>query len=512
MAWQPCLRMTEEECMSEVLSTRAITKRFAGVTALDGVDFCARAGEVHALMGENGAGKSTLIKVITGVYARDGGELLLDGKPISPASPLAAQKLGISTVYQEVNLIPAMSVAENISVGHLCTRFGLLDRRRMYRDAEAALTRLEVRLDVRKPLQSCSIALQQMVAIARSLSMSAKVLILDEPTSSLDATEVAHLFHVMRRLKEQGLAIVFVTHFLDQVYAISDRITVLRNGKLVKETPAAELSRLQLVSQMVGRDVTELAGEHSHPAELAAGTRELFVEVKRLHRRQAMEPIDFDIGKGEVVGLAGLLGSGRTETAQMIFGVDRQDGGEIRVDGELRKISQPRHAIALDFGLCPEDRKVAGILPDLSVRENIAIALQARRGWWRPLSLRRQQEIADYYIKALRIKTPDAEKPIRLLSGGNQQKCILARWLASSPRLLILDEPTRGIDVGAKEEIASLIDQLSAKGMSLLVISSEVEELVRMCHRTIILRDRKKIGELSGPEVTERNILQRIAG
>jgi len=498
--------------MNELLRARAITKRFAGVTALDAVDFCARAGEVHALMGENGAGKSTLIKVITGVYPRDGGELLLEGQPISPASPLAAQKLGISTVYQEVNLIPMMSVAENISIGRLRTKLGFLDRRRIQREAEAALARLEVKLDVSRPLQSYSIAMQQMVAIARSLSMSAKVLILDEPTSSLDAAEVAHLFQVLRRLKEQGLAIVFVTHFLDQVYAISDRITVLRNGKLVKETLAKDLSRLELVSQMVGRDMTEVAADHSAAADAASSQHAGFIEVKGLTRRQAMEPVNFSIGKGEVVGLAGLLGSGRTEIAQMLFGVDRHDGGHIEVDGRPRKITQPRHAISLDFGLCPEDRKVSGILPDLSVRENIAIALQARRGWWRPLSLRKQQEIADGYIKLLRIKTSDAEKPIRLLSGGNQQKCILARWLASKPRLLILDEPTRGIDVGAKAEIAALIDQLSDEGMSLLVISSEVEELVRMCHRLIVLRDRRKIGELQGADVTEQSILKRIAG
>jgi simple sugar transport system ATP-binding protein len=495
-----------------VLVAHAITKRFAGVTALDRVNFTVRAGEVHALMGENGAGKSTFIKVITGVYQRDGGEVLLEGRSVSPASPLAAQMLGISTVYQEVSLIPAMSVAENISIGRLPTKFGFIDRRRLYREAEEALARLDVHLDVCQPVQSYSIALQQMVAIARSLSMSAKVLILDEPTSSLDAAEVARLFNAMRRLKAQGLAILFVTHFLDQVYAISDRITVLRNGILVGESLAKDLPRLELVARMVGKDVSELTNDRENPPQTPVHEPRPFVEIRGLHRRQAIEPIDFEIRRGEVVGLAGLLGSGRTETAQLLFGVDRRDGGEIRVDGEPRKIRQPRHAIALNFGFLPEDRKVAGILPELSVRENIAIALQARRGWWRPLSLRRQKEIAERYIVALRIKTSDAEKPIRLLSGGNQQKCILARWLASSPELLILDEPTRGIDVGAKGEIAALVDKLRQEGMSLLVISSELEELVRMCQRTVILRDRRKIGEFGGSEISERNILQRIAG
>jgi simple sugar transport system ATP-binding protein len=497
--------------METVLSARGLTKRFPGVVALDGVDFTARAGEVHALMGENGAGKSTLIKVITGVYPRDAGDLLLAGKSVSPSSPLHAQHLGISTVYQEVNLIPALSVAENISLGRSKTRFGFLNRRQMRRDAQAALDRLDVHLDVNKPLQSYSIALQQMVAIARSLSMSAKVLILDEPTSSLDRAEVANLFEAMRKLKQQGLAIVFVTHFLDQVYAVSDRITVLRNGKLVGESLAKDLPRLELVSRMVGRDARELAGEHHVPIAMSATETKPLVQVSHFGRRHAVEPLDLSINKGEVLGLAGLLGSGRTETAELLFGVHKHDTGKILVDGKPRRIRAPRHAIALGFGFSPEDRKVSGILPDLSIRENIAIALQAQRGWWRPLSWRRQNALAEQYIKALQIKTSDADKPIRLLSGGNQQKCLLARWLASSPRLLILDEPTRGIDIGAKSEIAALIDRLRADGMSLMVISSEIEELVRLCDRVAILRDRKKIGEVAGDDVNERAIFQRIA-
>jgi galactofuranose transport system ATP-binding protein len=495
-----------------VLSASGLTKRFPGVIALDGVDFNAHAGEVHALLGENGAGKSTLVKVITGVYPRDGGDLLLEGRSIAPTSPLAAQKLGISTVYQEVNLIPALSVAENISLGRAPTRFGFLNRRQMQRDAESALQRLDVHMDVRRPLQSCSIALQQMVAIARSLTMSAKLLILDEPTSSLDRAEVQRLFATMHRLKEQGLAIIFVTHFIDQVYAVSDRITVLRNGKLVGESLTKNLRRLELVARMVGRDPQELAAEHVRPSVTSMAARTLLLEAKGLGRRHGVEPLDLSIAKGEVIGLAGLLGSGRTETAELLFGVKKHDAGAIHVDGKLRRIRKPRHAIALGFGFCPEDRKIAGILGDLSIRENIAIALQARRGWWRPLSWRKQNALAEQYIQLLRIKNSDADKPIRLLSGGNQQKCILARWLASSPRLLILDEPTRGIDIGAKGEIAALIDQLREQGMSLLVISSEIEELVRVCSRVVILRDRRKIGELQGGDVSEVAIFQRIAG
>jgi len=499
--------------MTAVLSARGLTKRFPGVVALDGVDFHARAGEVHALMGENGAGKSTLIKVMTGVYPRDGGDLLLNGQSVSPAMPLQAQKLGISTVYQEVNLIPQLSVAENIFLGRLPRKWGRIDRRKMHRDAADALARLDVHLDVRRPLQTYSVALQQMVAIARSLSMSAKVLILDEPTSSLDRAEVARLFDAIRKLKEQGLAIVFVTHFMDQVYAISDRITVLRNGRLVGESLAKDLPRIQLVAQMVGRNPSELMADHVTPAaEAASSAPQPFIDCKGIGRRHAVEPLNLSIGKGEVVGLAGLLGSGRTETAELLFGVRKHDTGTITVDGQSRRITTPRQAIALGFGFCPEDRKVAGILPDLSVRENIAIALQAQRGWWRRISWASQHAMAEKYIKALAIKTSDADKPIRLLSGGNQQKCILARWLACSPRLLILDEPTRGIDIGAKAEIAALVDRLREQGMSLLVISSEIEELVRLCGRVVVMRDRAKIAEVTGAEVSERGILQRIAG
>ncbi|MDB5328137.1 MAG: sugar transporter ATP-binding protein, partial [Phycisphaerales bacterium] len=394
----------------------------------------------------------------------------------------------------------------------LPTAMGFVNRRKLRRDAEAALDRLDVKLDVRRPLQSYSIALQQMVAIARSLSTSAKVLILDEPTSSLDRAEVARLFEAMNLLKSQGLAIVFVTHFLDQVYAVSDRITVLRNGKLVAETPAKDLPRMQLVGQMVGRSAEELEAEqHTHVAP-PVRERVPFLEAKGLGRKHAVEAMDLSIGRGEVVGLAGLLGSGRTETAQLLFGVDRHDTGTITVDGKEERIHHPRQATALGFGFCPEDRKVSGILPDLSVRENIAIALQARRGWLRKLSWSTQNALAEQYIRALSIKTPDADKPIRLLSGGNQQKCILARWLASSPKLLILDEPTRGIDIGAKAEIAALVDRLRDEGMSLLVISSEIEELVRMCGRVAVLRDRHKIAEVEGADLSERGILQRIAG
>jgi simple sugar transport system ATP-binding protein len=497
---------------SALLEARAVEKVFPGVRALDGVDFTLRRSEIHALLGENGAGKSTLIKVLTGVYRRSGGTILLDGQPINPASTGEAQQLGISTVYQEVNLIPGLSVAENLFLGRQPRKWGgLIDWRSMRRRAQEAMARLNLNIDVTRPLDSQPIAIQQMVAIARAVDVSAKVLILDEPTSSLDRDEVARLFDVMRRLKAQGMGIVFVTHFLDQVYAVSDRITVLRNGKLVGAYDAAALPRLDLISKMIGRDAREVEAHHTADEAKAVEGKPPFLSAKKLGKRGSIEPFDLDLRPGEVVGLAGLLGSGRTETARLLFGIDRPDSGELTIDGVATTLRTPRQAVDRKLAFCPEDRKAAAIIPDLSIRENIVLALQARRGWLRRLSRRRQDEIADKYIKALRIATPDAEKPIKLLSGGNQQKAILARWLLTEPRLLILDEPTRGIDVGAKFEIAKLIDSLCAEGMSLLFISSELEEVVRSCRRVIVLRDRHQVGELTGERISEQNIMSTIA-
>jgi galactofuranose transport system ATP-binding protein len=503
----------EEESSPALLKIRGLTKTFPGVKALDGVDFTLRRGEIHALMGENGAGKSTLIKVLTGVYRRNAGEMLLDGQPIDPRSPQEAQTLGISTVYQEVNLIPHLSVAENICLGRQPKKWGRIDWKEIHRRADAALARLDLRLDVAQPLASCSIAIQQLTAIARALDFSAKLLILDEPTSSLDEREVTQLFVTLRKLKAEGLGIVFVTHFLDQVYALADRISVLRNGQFVGEFEAANLPRLELIARMMGKDVNELqAMAHAAPAPSAAARRKPFLKVTGLGRRGTMNPIDLDIAPGEIVGLAGLLGSGRTETARLLFGIDRADAGEVHCEGRRLSLTSPRVAIAHRFGFCPEDRKTEAIIPDLSVRENIILALQASKGWVRALSRKQQHQLADRYINALNIATPDAEKPIKFLSGGNQQKAILARWLAAQPRFLILDEPTRGIDVGAKFEIAKLMEQLAGEGMAILFISSELEEVVRSSHRVVVLRDRAKIAELSGSQISETQIMHAIAG
>jgi simple sugar transport system ATP-binding protein len=492
-----------------LLALRGIKKSFPGVKALSGVDFTLRAGEIHALMGENGAGKSTLIKVLTGVYRRDAGDILLKGASIDPGSPDAAQRLGISTVYQEINLIPHLSVAENISLGRHPRPW--IAWRAVRDRARAALQRLGIKIDVTETVANYSIAIQQLVAIARALDISAQVLILDEPTSSLDEGEVERLFGIMRQLKAEGLGIVFVTHFLDQVYAVSDRITVLRNGKLVGEFEAAALPRLQLISKMMGKELSELDLEPVSQTAAPQADRSAFFELREVGRKGSIKPLSLNIAKGEIVGLSGLLGSGRTETARLIFGIDHPDTGEIRLDGQSARISSPRDAIAQRFGFCPEDRKVEGIIPNLSVRENIVLALQSSRGWTRYVTRARQFDLADQFIKALNIVTPSPEQPVRLLSGGNQQKVILARWLASHPRLLLLDEPTRGIDVGAKLEIEKLMAKLTTEGMAILFISSDLEEMVRNSHRVVVLRDRQKVAELGPGQISEQSIMHAIA-
>jgi monosaccharide-transporting ATPase len=482
-----------------VLEARGLTRRFTGVLALSGVDFRLFAGEVHALMGQNGAGKSTLIKVLTGVYPADAGELRLRGSAIAPTSPAAAQRLGISTVYQEVNLCPNLSVAENIFAGRYPRKSaaGLwrIDWSRMHAQARILLARLNLDIDVTRLLSSFSVAVQQMVAIARALSVDAKVLILDEPTSSLDEQEVERLFGVLRQLRGEGMAILFVTHFFEQMYAISDRITVLRNGELVGEYMKADLPPAALITAMIGRELSAAAGRNESPAAI---TGTAMLEARGFGRRGQLQPVDLAMHRGEVVGVGGLLGSGRTELARLLFGLDRNDSGELHVDGERVRFDSPAQAIRHGLAMCPEERKHDGIVADLSVRENISLALQARMGIWNRLSSARQKEIADRFVLALGIKTADIDTPIALLSGGNQQKVVLARWLATDPSVLILDEPTRGIDVAAKQEIMNEILSLARGGMAVLFISSEMEEVVRVSDRIVVLRDRRKVGELPG--------------
>lgn len=491
-----------------LLSVRGVSKAFLGVSALENVDFTLKAGEVHALLGENGAGKSTLIKIITGAYRRDEGEVLLEGTAIHPRDVVDAQKLGIGTVYQEVNLLTNLTVAENLFLGRQPKRFGLTDVREMNRRSRAILDTYGLHIDVTAPLANFSVAIQQVIAIARAVDISGKVVVLDEPTASLDAHEVAMLFAVVRQLRERGLGIIFISHFLDQVYEIADTITVLRNGRLIDTVPVAGLNRLKLVSMMLGR---QLEADIKRTIDPNIVQSEPLVSLRGLGKRGNIDPLDLDIRQGEVVGIAGLLGSGRTETAQLVFGIERADSGTISVAGKPVNMTSPRKAIAQGFAFCPEDRKTDGIVGDLSVRENIVFALQAQRGWMRPLSRSEQEALADRYIAALDIRTSDREKPIKFLSGGNQQKVLLARWLATNPRFLILDEPTRGIDVGAHAEIIRLIIDLCERGMALLVVSSELGELVGYSSRIIVLRDRKMVRELSGEEISTDHIMKAIA-
>ncbi|HSD39146.1 MAG TPA: sugar ABC transporter ATP-binding protein [Rhodocyclaceae bacterium] len=499
-----------------VLEMRGISRSFPGVRALHEANLRLHAGEIHSLMGQNGAGKSTLIKVLTGVHAPDSGEMHLHGQCIQPVSPLAAQRLGIATVYQEVNLCPNLSVAENIFIGRFPVSRGKIDWAELNREARDELGRLGLEIDVTASLDSFPVAIQQMVAIARAVSMDSRVLILDEPTSSLDDDEVEQLFSIMRGLKGRGVAILFVTHFLDQVYAISDRITVMRNGECEGEYLPAELDRMALISKMIGRAYVAPSEAAAAEEKRAENARDSLMSVCGFGRRGLMQPLDLDLRRGEVLGLGGLLGSGRTETARLLFGADKADSGDIEfkdgIHNNTRPFSSPREAIRAGLGYCPEDRKTDGIIAELSVRENIVLALQARRGWLRGIPLKQQRTIADRYISLLGISTPDAEKPIGKLSGGNQQKAMLARWLATDPSILILDEPTRGIDVAAKQEIMEQVLALCRKGLSILFISSDLDETVRVSHRVAVLRDRNKVGELAGSEVDEGSIMQVIAG
>lgn len=502
--------MTHSE---EIVRIEGLSKRFPGVQALSNVDFSLKRGEIHGLMGENGAGKSTLIKVLTGIYNKDSGDIYLEDDPRELHSPEEAQKFGISTVYQEINLIPALSVAENIFIGREPTVFGRINWRVIHARAREAIKKLDLNIDVTQPVSSYSVAIQQLVAITRALAVSARVLILDEPTSSLDAAEVQRLFAVLRKLKNDGMAILFVTHFLDQAFEITDRITVLRNGNLVGWYETKSLTRLELIANMLGRDISqfECETEEEGPCRAAANGN-IFLEVRGMERKGSMSAFDLDINKGEVHGLAGLLGSGRTEIARLLFGIDRPQKGQTRLKGQEIAITTPGKAIACNFGFCPEDRKTEGLIPDLTLRENIIMAIQARKGIFRTIPRKVQEDIVLKYIKMLDIKTPGPEQVVKNLSGGNQQKVIISRWLASNPEFLILDEPTRGIDVGAKAEIERLINRLSREeGMAILFISSELEEVIRCSDRVTVLRDRKKLAELAGNHIDVTTIMHIIA-
>ena len=494
-----------------VLTMRGIYKEFPGVKALQNVDFTLRKGEVHALMGENGAGKSTLVKCLTGVYEKDSGEIRIDGKdePVSIRSPQDAQNLGISTVYQEITLCPNLTVAENIFIGRGNYKF--INWRTQEKKADEILQRLNIPAKASQQLGTCSLAVQQMVAIARAVDMECKVLILDEPTSSLDEREVALLFELMRDLKSRGVGIIFITHFLDQVYEICDRITVLRNGELVGEYEIKDMPQVDLVSAMLGKAIDDISRLREERGKYS-GKVEIVYEAEGLSSIEGVKPFDFAINKGEVNGFTGLLGSGRSESVRAIFAADRVTSGKVKVNGNEVKISKPKDAMECGIGYLPEDRKGDGIIQDLSVRDNLILAQQVLKGFWHPFKKAEAEKIADEYIKLLQVKTASQETPIKSLSGGNQQKVILARWLLTHPQYLILDEPTRGIDVGTKTEIQKQVLKLSKEGVAVTFISSEIQEMLNVCTRLVVMKDRNIVGELKDEQLTQSNIMKTIAG
>lgn len=502
--------MNTHNTLTQPVEMRGICKAFPGVIALDGVDLALRPGEVHALLGENGAGKSTLVKILTGAISRDQGEILLDGNPVEFSTTAEAANLGISTVFQEVNLVSAMSVTKNLALVGQSSCFGVISWKKARQEARDKLKRLELDIDIEQPVGAFSVAIQQLIAIASALNDNTKVLILDEPTASLDAQETRALFQIVHELKSAGIAIVFITHFLEQVFEISDRVSVLRNGCLVGTKPIGEISRGELISLMIGKELGEVESAFSRRQGQPIG--EEIVRAQQLGRRRTLEPSDISLHKGEVVGLAGLLGSGRTELTKLIFGAIKSDSGSLMVDGKDQLPNTPRKSLNMGIALCPEDRKTEGLVGELTIRENIVLSMQAKQGWLNKVPLKEQQKLAAEMIDALGIATPDAEKQVRQLSGGNQQKVVLARALASKPYVMLLDEPTRGIDVGAHAEIIVLIRKLCDEGMALLVASSEINEIVAVADRVVILRDRAKVGELVGQNVTRDDIIKTIAG
>ena len=512
MTTQPTALAQPDADRRPVIEMRDISITFGAVRALDEVSVRLFPGEVHALMGENGAGKSTLIKALTGVYTIDSGVITIDGEQHEFHSPAASQEAGISTVYQEVNLVPNLTVAENMLLGREPRRFGSINVREMNRRARRTLLHLGIDVDPRTVLDEHPIAIQQLVAIARAVDVEAKVLILDEPTSSLDADEVEKLFTVMRRLRDEGVAIVFVSHFLDQIYEIADRMTILRNGRLVEERMVSETSQLELVRLMIGRELETLDKlDRAAPRTDAEAGAPLLTAVG-LGRKNTLEATDLELFEGEVVGIAGLLGSGRTELARLLFGADTADSGELTVRSHKRKLRSPRHAIDRKIAFSSEDRKAEGVVGDLTVADNMLLALQASRGWVRPIPQATRARLVQEYMEALDIRPADPNALMRNLSGGNQQKVLLARWLITEPEILILDEPTRGIDIGAKAQIQAKVAELASQGLSVVFISAELEEVLRLSDRLVVMRDRRKIDERTNDDVSVRDVLEIIAG
>ena len=491
-----------------LVEIKDVSKHFPGVKALDHVSLSIRRGEVHALSGENGAGKSTLIKILSGVYTYDEGSIIFDGSPVAFKSTNESQKAGIGSVYQELNMIPYLSVAENIYIGDYPMGKTGIDWKELYENAQKQLDSLNIDVDAKKQLNELSTAQQQMVSIVRAVSRDCKLIILDEPTSSLDTKEVKTLFSLVRQLKEKGVAFIFVTHRMEEIYQICDRITVLKDGQFIGTYQAEDLNQYQLVTLMVGREITQQRKQTYFSPEK---DQNYVVEVRNLAKKPKVKDVSFGISRGEIVGLAGLLGSGRTEVAEMLFGSEMPDAGEILYEGILQKNISPTKAVRAGLAFCTENRRLDGIVPNMSVKNNIVLACMKQISRLGFVISRKRLALVNRYIEELRIKTPTPEQRIRNLSGGNQQKALLARWMATNPKLIILDEPTRGIDVGAKQEVERLVQQIASQGIGVLLISSEIPELVRNCDRVIVLREGEQVGELAGAQISEKAIMQIIA-
>lgn len=491
-----------------LVEIKDVSKHFPGVKALDHVSLSIRRGEVHALSGENGAGKSTLIKILTGVYTYDEGSIIFDGSPVAFKSTNESQKAGIGSVYQELNMIPYLSVAENIYIGDYPMGKTGIEWKELYENAQNQLDSLNIDVDAKKQLNELSTAQQQMVSIVRAVSRDCKLIILDEPTSSLDTKEVKTLFSLVRQLKEKGVAFIFITHRMEEIYQICDRITVLKDGHFIGTYQAEDLNQYQLVTLMVGREITQQRKQTYFSPEK---DQNYVVEVRNLAKKPKVKDVSFGISRGEIVGLAGLLGSGRTEVAEMLFGSEMPDAGEILYEGILQKNISPTKAVRAGLAFCTENRRLDGIVPNMSVKNNIVLACMKQISRLGFVISRKRLALVNRYIEELRIKTPTPEQRIRNLSGGNQQKALLARWMATNPKLIILDEPTRGIDVGAKQEVERLVQQIASQGIGVLLISSEIPELVRNCDRVIVLREGEQVGELAGAQISEKAIMQIIA-
>lgn len=495
--------------MSEyVLEMKDVVKRFPGVVAVKGGQLALKAGEVHCLLGENGAGKSTMMKILAGAQPMDEGTILLDGEPVHLHSPHHAQQLGIAMIYQEFNLSPFLSVAENIYLGRepRIAKTPFIHWGKMYADAREVLARINVRIDVKRPVNELSVAQQQMVEIAKALSFNSKIIVMDEPSATLTDHELEALFRLVKDLKTQGIGIVYISHRLEEIFAIGDRITVMRDGEYVGTHPVADVNRERIIQMMVGRELKDEFPKEFFPL----GAERL--RIDGLTRNGVFRDVSFSLRSGEIVGLTGLVGAGRTEVARAIFGADRIDGGAIALDGKTVTVKSPQDAIRQGIGLLTEDRKNQGLVLGMSVRENTTLANLKKLTFGPFVSRSKEKAVTKSYVDELRIKTPHIEQSAQNLSGGNQQKVVLAKWLFTESNILIFDEPTRGIDVGAKVEIYKLMNELVRKGVCILMISSELPEVLGMCDRVLVMHEGRIAGELAIQEASQEAIMRLATG